>query len=69
MTRLPAAASATVSVIDSFRPFLSAIQPNSKPPKGRAMNPTANTISVFSTSDTGSPLWKNWEAKNGVNVV
>ena len=69
MARLPSAASATVSVIDSFRPFLSAIQPNSHPPKGRARNPTAKTTSVFSTSETASPLWKNWEAKNGVKVV
>jgi hypothetical protein len=66
---LPTAAVATVSVIDSLRPFVSAIQPNSQPPKGRARNPTAKTPSVFNTSETASPLWKNCEAKNGVNVV
>jgi hypothetical protein len=69
MARLPRAANATVSAIDSFRPCRSAIQPNSHPPKGRAMNPTAKTTSVLSTSETASPLWKNWEAKNGVKVV
>src|SRR4051795_9642960 len=69
MARLPIAASATVSVLDSFRPFRSAIQPNSKPPNGLAKKPTAKTTSVLSTSETASSLWKNWEAKNGVNVV
>src|SRR3954447_16924487 len=68
MARLPIAASATVSVIDSFRPFRSAIQPNSQPPNGLAKKPTAKTTSVLSTSETASSLWKNWEAKNGVSV-
>lgn len=69
MTRLPHAATPTESVIDTCRPRRSASQPNRKPPKGRAMNPTAKTASVFSTSVPALPLWKNCDAKNAVNVA
>ncbi len=69
MTRLPAAARPTASIIDSCRPLRSATQPNTKPPNGRARKPTANTASVFSTSDAASPLWKNWTAMYAVNVA
>ncbi len=43
----------TASASECLRPILSAIQPNTSPPNGRATNPTANTASVFRKADWG----------------
>ena len=67
--RLPTDASPTARVMEAFRPIRSPIQPNRKPPKGRATKPTAKIASVDSTADAGSDLLKSWLAMNGVNVA
>jgi hypothetical protein len=69
ITRLPTAAVATQSAIDSFRPRRSAIQPKTRPPNGRATNPTANTASVLSRAVPVSSPAKNCGAKKAEKVA
>jgi hypothetical protein len=69
MTMLPTAAVPTDRVIAVRRPLRSPTQPNTNPPKGRARKPTANTASVDSTADTGSPSSKNRPAKKVAKIA
>src|SRR5680860_1460401 len=66
---LPNAAAPTVADIANLRPRWSASQPNTKPPRGRAAKPTANTINVDKNAETGSCGLKNWVAKNGAKIA
>ena len=67
--RLPAAAVTTDNVMAGCRPVRSASHPKSRPPKGRATNPTAKTASVLSSALLASPPVKNCVAKNAESVA
>jgi hypothetical protein len=53
----------TEMIIEVRRPCVSAIQPNSHPPRGRMKKPTAKMPAVASSWLVASPLGKNADAK------
>ncbi|BAS15811.1 hypothetical protein AHiyo8_41140 [Arthrobacter sp. Hiyo8] len=69
INRLPTAARPTAMVMDVLRPIRSPIQPKTKPPNGRATNPTAKIAKVERTADVGSALLKSALAMKGENVA
>ncbi len=69
ISRLPTAASPTANVMEVLRPIRSPIQPNTKPPNGRATNPTAKIASVARTADVGSALLNSAPAMKGEKVA
>ncbi len=54
MTKLAAAIKETVADMLALRPIRSASQPNTNPPSGRAMNPTAKMARLDSSAEKGS---------------
>ncbi|BAS10940.1 hypothetical protein AHiyo4_43620 [Arthrobacter sp. Hiyo4] len=69
MIKLPRAARPTANVMDVLRPIRSPIQPNTKPPNGRATKPTAKIARVARKADVGSALLNSALAMNGENVA
>ena len=68
IAKLAPAITLTDRVMDFLRPSRSPIQPNTKPPAGRATNPTANTARVIRNADTGFFAEKKLAAKNAAKV-
>ena len=68
MSRLPTEARPTDIMRLTLRPRRSAMRPKSRPPRGRARNPTAKTARVESSADVGSALENMCDAMNAVSV-
>ncbi len=69
ISRLPVAIMSMVVTSTNLRPRLSAIRPNTMPPKGRIRKPTANTASVDSSADTGLSWLNIAAAMNGAKTA
>jgi hypothetical protein len=69
MTRLPIAMRIIELVIENRRPRRSASHPNTNPPIGRMMKPTANTARVDSNAPVAPSSTKNCLAKNAAKIA